>query len=215
MPALFACTVYGKKRGKKVFSKELEWFQTVSVFIFTAKSAHFKQFLFLWGREGCAPPSGRTGNRAFLDVLISSVALSGASMHCGRPTLQLRRVFESPHYCWQRQKREGCGTGAELVQRCPRATHITQAEHDLPLGSPRLVRINNTIALLQKEKIKNAPRRVRTTSSQNQSLCFLPELRNLWRASPRRRFLFKPPPVCVCVFVVGSSARVLTWSRMS
>lgn len=45
MLAVFTCAVY----GKNVFLKESEWFQTVNVFIFAPKSAHFKQVCSVWG----------------------------------------------------------------------------------------------------------------------------------------------------------------------
>lgn len=53
---------------KKVFSKELEWFQTVSVFIFTAKSAHFKQFCFSGEGRGVLPLVAESGIVRFLDI---------------------------------------------------------------------------------------------------------------------------------------------------
>lgn len=53
----------GSVKGSRwcVFSKELEWFQTVNVFIFVAKSAHLNNFV---GLEG-SPSSGQAGNCTF------------------------------------------------------------------------------------------------------------------------------------------------------
>lgn len=52
-----------------MFSKQLEWFQTVYVFIFVAKSAHLNNFV---GLDG-SPSSGQAGNCMFLRLSDCSV----------------------------------------------------------------------------------------------------------------------------------------------
>lgn len=83
-------------------------------------------------------------------------------------TLQLKCVFTCPHYCWQWEKQKQSRTGPELVQWCPRATHYSRSVWSslwFPLTenvfsfSELLFHISNTIALLQKEKIKHTPHR--------------------------------------------------------
>lgn len=125
-------------------------------------------------------------------------------MHCGWPTLQLRCVFQLPHYCWQQQSQNCSGTGAELVQRCPRAIHITQAEHDPPSGSPWLFRINNTIVLLQKRENKTLHIGSKLQAHRTEAL-FSPEVaqssQTMWSSlRTSQRFLVQTSCVFVCLW---------------
>lgn len=132
-------------------------------------------------------------------------------------TTQLKCVFTCGRRCWQRESQDQQCTGAQLVQRCPKATHYWSIRvYDVPAAPPTdwerilifvLFRISNTIALLQKKKKRE--------KIKHSTFCFCS-----WLVQPRETIwsplTSRKRVLLVLLFVIiNSSGRVLTWSRMS